>query len=223
MFMLVRTNPDVDKHAGLTWVIIDFQAPGVDFRPIKQMSGSFEFGQCFFDEVRTPLAHVVGGLNNGWKVATTTLGHERTGFIQPQVHDHEFWQMVDTARVYEKDKDPGFRQRLARAYTTSQLMRYSDMRLLENLAAGRPLGPESSLGKLIWSENLKSNGEMLMDMYGPAATVRPGSAGPAYEVDFWQDLFLVSRAASIYAGTNEIQRNIVAERVLGLPREPKLG
>ena len=108
---------------------------------------------------------------------------------------------------------PAFDSGWPAAYTSSQLMRYSHMRLLENLAAGRPLGPESSLGKLIWSENLKQNGELLMDICGPAATVRPGPAGPDYEVDFWQDLFLVSRAASIYAGTNEIQRNIVAERV----------
>ena len=222
IFILCRTDPDAPKHRGLTYVLADFTQPGVEFRPIRQMSGAAEFCEDFFDEARAPLFNVIGGLNNGWKVAMTTLGHERGGraTIAHLRYEREFWDLVETARKHARDRDPAIRRRLAWAYTQVQIMRYSGLRTLAQVAAGASPGPEASVSKLFWSEYHKKLGELATDIVGPESLLRP--EGDGYATTQWQDTFLASRAGTIYSGTSEIQRNIIGERALGLPKEPKV-
>jgi alkylation response protein AidB-like acyl-CoA dehydrogenase len=221
MFALVRTDQDAEKHAGLSYVLIPFTGPGVEYRPIRQMSGADEFCEDFLDGVRAPLFNVIGGLGNGWRVAMTTLGHERGGQITVQHlgYEREFWELVDTARKYGRDTDPLVRQQLAWAYTGVQLMRFSGLRTLAEVAGGRAPGPEASVAKLFWSEYHKRLGEIAVGIVGTDALLRP--EGPGYPTTAWQNVFLASRAGTIYSGTSEIQRNIIGERALGLPKGPK--
>jgi alkylation response protein AidB-like acyl-CoA dehydrogenase len=221
MFLLCRTDPDAEKHVGLSYVLIDFTGPGVRCRPIRQMSGAAEFCEDFLDGVRAPLFNVIGGLNNGWRVAMTTLGHERGGraTVQHLAFEREFWELAETARKRGKTADPLVRQQLAWAYTHVQLIRFSGLRTLAQVARGRPPGPEASVAKLQWSEYHKRFGEIAVGIEGPDALVRPG--GDDYPTSRWQDVFLASRAGTIFSGTSEIQRNIIGERALGLPREPR--
>src|SRR5580693_1494602 len=147
MFALCRTDPSVPKHAGLSYVLFDFTDPGVTYRPIRQMSGAAEFAEDFIDGVRAPLFNIIGGLNNGWRVAMTTLGHERGGraTVQHLAYEREYWELVEAARGRGRTADPLVRQQLAQAYTAVQLMRFSGLRTLARVAAGRPPGPESSI------------------------------------------------------------------------------
>ncbi|HUZ24142.1 MAG TPA: acyl-CoA dehydrogenase family protein [Streptosporangiaceae bacterium] len=221
MFLLCRTDPAAPKHAGLSYVLIDFTGPGVSYRPIRQMSGAQEFCEDFLDGVRAPLFNVIGGLNNGWRVAMTTLGHERGGRATT-AHlgfEREYWELVEAARKHGKNTDPLVRQLLARAYTSVQLMRFSGLRTLAQVAQGRPPGPEASVAKLFWSEYHKRLGEIAVAIEGSDALLRP--AGPGYPTGRWQNVFLSSRSGTIYSGTSEIQRNIIGERALGLPKEPR--
>ena len=151
MFLLCRTDPGVEKHAGLSYVLIDFTGPGVQYRPIRQMSGAAEFCEDFLDGVRAPLFNVIGGLNNGWRVAMTTLGHERGGraTVAHLGFEREFWELVETARKRGKTADPLVRQRLAWAYTQVELMRYSGLRTLAQLACGPPAGPGGLGGQAV--------------------------------------------------------------------------
>ena len=222
MFILCRTDPTVPKHAGLSYVLFDFTDPAVTVRPIRQISGSAEFAEDFFDGVRAPLFNVIGALGDGWRVAMTTLGFERgsSATVQYLGFEKEYWELVETARKHGKTTDPLVRQQLAWAYTQVQLMKYSGLRTLAQLAAGKQPGPEASLVKLFWSEYWRRVGEIAVAIEGPEALLRP--AGGNYPTDHWQDVFLAARAGTIYAGSNEIQRNIIGERVLGLPKEPRL-
>jgi alkylation response protein AidB-like acyl-CoA dehydrogenase len=222
MFLLCRTDPTVEKHAGLSYVLIDFTDPGVTYRPIRQMSGAQQFCEEFIDGVRAPLFNVIGGLNSGWRVAMTTLGHERGGraTVQHLGFEREYWELVESARKRGKDTDPLIRQLLAQAYTGVQLMRFSGLRTLAQVAQGRPPGPEASVAKLFWSEYHKRLGEIAMAIEGSDALLRP--EGDGYPTSPWQNVFLSSRSGTIYSGTSEIQRNIIGERALGLPKEPRL-
>jgi alkylation response protein AidB-like acyl-CoA dehydrogenase len=221
MFVLCRTDPSVPKHAGLSYVLIPFTGPGVSFRPIRQMSGAAEFAEDFLDGVRAPLFNVIGGLNNGWRVAMTTLGHERGGRATTAHlrYEREFWDLVESARKYGKASDPLVRQDLARAWTSVQLMRFTGLRELAQIAEGQQPGPEASITKLFWSEYHKRLGEVALGVTGADGLIRPD--GPGYPVTDWQNVFLSSRAGTIYSGTSEIQRTIIGERALGLPKEPK--
>jgi alkylation response protein AidB-like acyl-CoA dehydrogenase len=221
MFVLCRTDPAAEKHAGLSYVLISFTGPGVQYRPIRQLSGAAEFCEDFLDGVRAPLFNVIGGLGNGWRVAMTTLGHERGGRATT-AHlgfEREFWDLVEAARKRGKTTDPLVRQQLAWAYTGVQLMRCSGLAALAAAAQGRPPGPEASVTKLFWSEYHKRLGEIAVGIEGSDTLIRP--EGPGYPTSNWQNVFLSSRAGTIYSGTSEIQRNIIAERALGLPREPR--
>jgi len=222
MFALCRSDPSAPKHAGLSYVLFPFTDPQVRYRPIRQMSGASEFCEDFIDGVRAPLFNVIGGLNNGWKVAMTTLGHERGGAatVQHLGFEREFWELVDTARKYGRGTDPLVRQQLAWAYTGVQVMRFTGLRTLAEVAEGRPPGPEASVNKLMWSEYHKRLGEIAIGIVGTDALVRPEGAG--YPTTQWQNVFLSSRAGTIYSGTSEIQRNIIGERALGLPKEPRV-
>jgi alkylation response protein AidB-like acyl-CoA dehydrogenase len=222
MFLLCRTDPAAQKHAGLSYVLIPFTGPAVTYRPIKQMSGAAEFYEDFLDGVRAPLFNVIGGLNNGWRAAMTTLGHERGGraTVQHLRFEREFWGLVEAARKYGRTGDPLVRQQLAWAYTGVQLMRFTGLRTLALVAQGRPPGPEASIAKLFWSEYHKRLGEIAIGIAGPDGLIRPEGAG--YPTSTWQNVFLSSRAGTIYSGTSEIQRTIIGERALGLPKEPRV-
>ena len=236
MFLLCRTNPDVPKHAGLSYVLIDFTAPGVTYRPIKQMSGAAEFAEDFLDGVRAPLFNVIGGLGNGWRVAMTTLGNERGGraAIAHLSYEREFWDLVEVARKHGRTRDPLIRQRLAWAYQQVELMRYAGLRLLATLANQREPGPEASISKLQWSEYHRRFGELAADIVGASmlagedVATGDGDGGNAAgggggALGRWHEVLLLSRAGTIYSGTSEIQRNVIAERALGLPKDVQLG
>src|SRR3984885_9404142 len=222
MFVLCRTDAAAEKHAGISFVLIDFRDPAVTYQPVRQMSGAAEFAQDFLDGVRAPLFNVIGGLNNGWRVAMTTLGHERGGqaTVAHLRYEREFWDLVETARKHGKTEDPLVRQQLAWAYTHVEIMRFSGLRTLAQVAAGRQPGPEASVAKLFWSEYHKKLGEIAMAIEGADGLLRP--EGDGYAVSPWQGVFLSSRAGTIYSGTSEIQRNIIGERALGLPKEPRI-
>jgi len=221
MFALCRSDPDVPKHAGLSYILFPFKHPAVTYRPIRQMSGAAEFCEDFIDGVRVPLFNVIGGLGNGWKVAMTTLGHERGGAatVQHLGFERGFWELAETARKRGKDSDPLVRQQLAWAYTWVQVMRFSGLRALAQAAEGRQPGPEASVSKLLWSEYHKRLGEIAVGIVGTDSLIRPEGTG--YPTTQWQNVFLSSRAGTIYSGTSEIQRGIIGERALGLPKEPR--
>ena len=222
IFILVRTDPTVPKHNGISFVLLDFTSAGVEYRPIRQITGAAEFAEDFFDGARAPLFNVIGGLNNGWRVTMTTLSFERGGSatVQYMGFERSYWELVETARKFDRTSDPLIRQQLAWAYTQVQLMKFNGLRTLMQLAAGHSPGPEASIDKLFWSEYFKRVGELAVAIEGTSAMVRP--AGDGYATDAWQDAFLAGRPATIYAGSNEIQRNIIGERVLGLPKEPRV-
>jgi alkylation response protein AidB-like acyl-CoA dehydrogenase len=230
MFILCRTDPDAEKHRGISYVLIDFPGDGIEYRPIKQMNGASGFAEDFIDGARAPLFNVIGGLNNGWRVAMTTLGHERGGraTVAHLGFESEFWSLVETARKRGKIADPLTRQQLARAYTQVELMRFSGLRTLAALAAGRQPGAENSISKLFWSEYHKRFGDLAMSIEGADGLLRPdpgpdeGPDSSDYPVSPWQSVFLSSYGGTIYSGTSQIQRNIIGERALGLPKEPRV-
>jgi alkylation response protein AidB-like acyl-CoA dehydrogenase len=221
IFCVCRTDPAAPKHHGLSYVLVPMRDNHVTIRPLRQMSGATGFFEVFLDGARAPMFNLIGGLNNGWRVAMTTLGNERGGAAATQHlrFVREFWDLVATARERGKDTDPLVRQQLAWAYTQVEIMRYSGLRTLANLAARKEPGPEASINKLFWSEYHRRLGEIAMDVLGSDSLVRP--EGDGYATNRWQAAFLGSRAGTIYTGTSEIQRNIIGERVLGLPREPR--
>ncbi|MGO9195511.1 MAG: acyl-CoA dehydrogenase family protein [Acidimicrobiales bacterium] len=228
MFVLCRTDQGAPKHRGLSYVLVPMRRPdgssnGIHLQPLLQMSGASGFCQEFIDGARASLFNVIGGLNNGWRVAMTTLGNERGGRATTQHlrYEREFWDLVETARGVGRHDDPLVRQDLAWAYTQVQLMRYSGLRLLANLAAQKEPGPEASTNKLFWSEYHKRFGNIAVNLLGAQATIRPEGSG--YRTSRWQQVFLGSRAGTIFSGTSEIQRNILAERALGLRKDPVVG
>ncbi len=223
MFVICRTDASAPKHRGLSYVLVPFSpSNGFTVRPVRQLSGADEFCEEFLDGARAPLFNVINGLNNGWAPAMTTLGFERGGNATT-AHlgfEAELRELIELAQSNNKSKDPAIRQRLAWCYTQVQLMRYGGLRLLSNLAEGRQPGPEASGSKLLWSEYHKVFGELALDVVGAEAMVRP--SGDDYATTQWQDIFFASRAGTIYSGTSQIQRNIIGERALGLPREPQV-
>jgi alkylation response protein AidB-like acyl-CoA dehydrogenase len=221
IFVICRTNPDAPKHRGLSYVLVPFSPDnGIRVRPLRQMSGASGFCEDFFDSARAPLFNVIGGLDNGWAPAMTTLGYERGGNATTAYlgFEQEVWDLVDLAHKNGKAADPLVRQQLAWSYTQVEIMRFAGLRLLAGIAKGKEPGPEASVNKLYWSEFHKRFGEIAIAVTGAEAMVRPDGSG--YETGEWQDIFLSSRSGTIYSGTSEIQRNIIGERALGLPKEP---
>jgi alkylation response protein AidB-like acyl-CoA dehydrogenase len=222
-FVVCRTDPESSGHHGLSYLLVPMHQPGIEVRPLRQMTGSAEFNEVFFDGARTAREHVVGPVGEGWKVAMTTLGFERgTAFLGQQLaFEHEFSAVLDLARKHGIDREPVLRDELADSYIGLQVMRYNGMRMLTNLVQKGTLGPEASIGKLFWTSWHRRFGETAMRVLGTdALRIAPG-ASDAYQLDELHQIFMASRAETIYAGSSEIQRNIIGERVLGLPREPK--
>lgn len=218
-FVVCRTEPGSQRHRGLSYLLVPMRQPGVDVRPITQLTRTSEFNEVFFDGARTARDNVVGEVGGGWQVALATLAFERgVALLGHQVSfRRELDHLVDTARATGRDKDPVLRDRLARAYAELEILRYNTLRSLSNID-GPVAPPEASIIKLYWATWHRGLGELAIDVLGPAGLV---AEAPPYELDEFQRTFLFSRSETIYGGSNEIQKNIIGERVLGLPPEPK--
>jgi alkylation response protein AidB-like acyl-CoA dehydrogenase len=220
IFVLCRTDPAAPRHRGLSYVLAQFSPDnGIDWRPVRQLTGEANFCQDFFDGTRAPLFNVIGGINNGWRPAMTTLGFERGGSatIVYLGFELEFWDLVRDLERAGRTADPLVRQQLSWAYTQVALMRFHGLRLAARMAAGGEPGPEASIMKAFRTEYHRRFGELAVNLTGAAGMTRPD--GGNYALSRWQEVFLASRAGTIYSGTSEIQRNIMAERGLGLPRD----
>ena len=228
MFCLARTDPDAPKHRGISYVLLPMQREdgspnGIEIRPIKQITGGSHFTETFLTESRAPLDNVIGGLDNGWRVTMTTLGNERGGNATTQHvgFTKDFWRTVELARKQGKETDPVVRQELAWAYTQCEIMRFAGLRTLSEVVARKEPGPGASINKMFWSEYARRFGEIQMGILGAEAMVRPGDdEGDGYALSHVQRQFLSTRSGTIWGGTAQVQRNIVGERVLGLPKEP---
>ena len=228
MFCLARTDPDAPKHRGISYVLLpmrreDGTPNGIELRPIKQITGASHFTETFITEARAPVANVIGGLHNGWRVTMTTLGNERGGNATTQhvAYTRDFWRTVELARKQGKETDPVVRQDLAWAYTHCEIMRFAGLRTLSEVVARKEPGPGASINKMFWSEYAQRFGEIQMGILGAEAMIRPADeAGDGYALGRVQRGFLSNRSVTIWGGTAQVQRNIVGERVLGLPKEP---
>ncbi|NOX30869.1 MAG: acyl-CoA dehydrogenase [Actinobacteria bacterium] len=236
-FLLTRTDSTVAKHAGISYMLVPMNQPGVEIRPIKQVDSSEEFNEVFFTDARCPKDAVVGGVNNGWKVAMTTLGFER-GTSATTGHrrfERELEAIVDVARTNGKIDDPLIRQRLAWAHSKVEIMRINGLRSLADVLNGtNNAAAMGAMNKMNWSEYHRTVMELYLDIEGPLGQILTGSDDTAsipgvgrreateqYPVSAMQAAFFFSRSETIWGGTAEVQRNIVGERVLGLPKEPK--
>ncbi|MET9853683.1 acyl-CoA dehydrogenase family protein [Streptomyces sp. NPDC006450] len=210
-FVVARTTPGSRRHAGLSYLLVPMDQPGVEVRSIVQLTGTSEFNEVFFDGARTDAAHVVGAPGEGWAVAMATLGFERgVSTLGQQVgFRRELEDLAALARRNGAMADPLIRDRLVRAWIGLETMRASAL---------RP-GVAPSTAKLYWARWHRDLGELAMDVCGAPSLLAAGAHGDPYDLDDWQRLFLFSRADTLYAGSDEIQRTIVAERVLGLPKE----
>jgi alkylation response protein AidB-like acyl-CoA dehydrogenase len=219
LYVLCRTNPDAPKHKGISLLVIDRHQAGVDVRPIRNIADGLEFAEVFLTGARTPLDHVIGPVDAGWSVAMGALGFERATTLLPYqgVFQREMEELTALVRRRGRSGDPILRQRLAGAYIGLQIMRYSTFRMLTGLLRNGELGSESSVSKLYWANWHRDFGELLVDVLGTEGLL----TGDDYDLSPFQRSFLNSRAETIYGGANEIQRNIVGERVLGLPRGPQ--
>ncbi|HVM95858.1 MAG TPA: acyl-CoA dehydrogenase family protein, partial [Candidatus Acidoferrales bacterium] len=221
--LLARTDFEAPKAKGISFFILDMHSPGVTVRPLRQMTGSDEFNEVFIDNVRIPAENLVGELNHGWEIAQTTLSHERgTSPRQLVVHRVLLDELLKLACSTSRNgssaaADPVMRQRLAQAVIEQELFKLHNWRVLTGvLRHGKP-GPESSLVKLFWSEMSQRLHDAAMDVLGAAAQLTCGDRRVVAN-GRWQRSYLYYRSSTIFAGTSEIQRNIIAERVLGLPR-----
>jgi alkylation response protein AidB-like acyl-CoA dehydrogenase len=233
IFVLTRTDPDAPKHKGITFLLCPMDQPGVEVRPIKMMSGDSEFNEVFFSDARCPKENVVGEVNGGWAVAMTLLGYERgeAAATFPLMFRTELDRLVALARERGATADPLVRQRLAWAHSKVEIMRYLGLRTLTQFLNGHHPGPEAGTFKLYWSEYHREVTQLAVDILGPDA-MAPSGRWPAssFQTDApgapndsasWVGTSYNARAGTIYAGSSEIQRNILGEMVLGLPKEPK--
>ena len=219
IFVLARTEAGSHGNKGLSYLLVPLWQKGVIVRPIRQMTGDAEFNEVFFEDARTAADNVVSAPGDGWKVAMATLSFERgvSTLAQQMLYRNELDRIVARARENGAAGDPLIRQRLAEAYIGLKIMRYSALRMLTNSASGR-LSEAAYTYKLYWGMWHKKLGELAMDVLGPEGEVAPGAP---YEWSGLQGMFLFSRADTIYGGSSQIQRNIIAERALGLPKEPR--
>jgi alkylation response protein AidB-like acyl-CoA dehydrogenase len=213
--LLARSEQGSARHAGLTYLIADMHAPGVEVRPLRQLTGEAEFNEIFFTGVQIPVENVLGEIGGGWQVAMTTLLHERgtLGFALQAALEVQVRKLVALAR--DRGADPLLRDKIAREWTEMQALRMTNYRALSQLMKTGIPGPEGSIAKLVWSEANQRVTKLALELLGPDASL---AADNAPYGGYWQYQQLRSRGNTIEAGTSEILRNIVAERVLGLPR-----
>ncbi len=220
---LVRTDPEAPRHNGISMLAIPMRAKGVEVRPLRQITGESEFSEVFLDQVEVPVENLIGPENEGWRVAGTTLANERgaTFMWREQVlHEVAIGLLFRLSANRGDTGDAIVRQQLARTWIEVEIFRLHNARTLTRLASGQEIGPESSVIKLFWAEMSQRLYETAVSVLGPDALLSAGD-GHAIDRGRWVQGLLSSRAASIMGGTNEIQRNIIAERLLGLPREPR--
>jgi alkylation response protein AidB-like acyl-CoA dehydrogenase len=235
IFLLARTDPVSPRHKGLSFLLCPMDQPGIDVRPIVMLDGrSDEFNEVFFNGARTSVGNLVGQENGGWAVAMTLLGHERgeEAAINPIMFRAELDRLLALAVEYGRAGDPVVRDRLAWCYTQVETMRFLGYRILTGYLRDGALGPEASISKLFWSEYHQRMSELAMAIMGPHGLVPEGRQPPrAYRTDdpgvpndtaSWANIFLLNaRAGTVYAGSSQVQRNILGEAVLGLPKEPQ--
>jgi alkylation response protein AidB-like acyl-CoA dehydrogenase len=213
--LLGRSATAGEKHDGLTYLVVDMKSPGVEVRPLRQITGEAEFNEIFFTDVAVPRENLLGEVGDGWRVAMTTLLHERGtfGFALAGALDVAVRRLVALARE-RAGNDDLVRDRVAREWIDLQALRYTNYRALARLERSGVPGPEGSVAKLRWSEANQRLTKLAIEIIGPEAQVADGDGAPAY----WRYQQLRSRGNTIEAGTSEVLRNIIAERVLGLPR-----
>ena len=233
IFLLARTDATARRHRGISFLLVPLDQPGVEIRPIRALSGDSEFNEVFFTNATTAAANVVGEVNQGWAVAMTLLGHERgeEAATNPILFRAEFDRLLAMARGRGADRDPVLRNRLADAYARVETMRFLGLRILTAVLNGDGhLGPEASISKLYWSEYHQRLTQLALDVLGADAMVTEGRLPlRAYRTDdpgapntsgSWLGAFYNATAGTIYAGASEVQRNILGDSVLGLPKEP---
>jgi alkylation response protein AidB-like acyl-CoA dehydrogenase len=222
--ILCRTNPDVPKHRGLTGFMVDMHAPGVEVRPLRQMTGGSSFNEVFFDDVQVPDAWRLGDVDDGWNVAITTLMHERamvsggtnSGSSVPVT---SLGRLVGLLESVGRADDPLLRQQVARIYTEGCVASWTTRRAMDRVRSGQPPGPEFALGKLHRTENLRTLAAFVSSVLGPSLAADTGEWGTFA----WTQLVMGVPGLRVAGGTDEIQRNIIAERVLGLPKDAGSG
>ena len=233
--LLARSDPDVPKHRGISYFIFDMHAPGVEVRPLKQITGNAEFNEVFFDNVKVPAENLIGREGQGWELAQTTLGFERGGGLLGRVIHHQtgLSRLIEVCNEASRNggsalEDPVVRQKLGQMLVEVEVLHSAALRLLSRAEKGQRPGPESSIDKLFYSEMDKRHQEMIQSILGPYGQLEDLMPDLALspeapdEIDgTWVYNFLRSRAGTIYSGSSEIQKNIIGERVLGLPREPR--
>jgi alkylation response protein AidB-like acyl-CoA dehydrogenase len=220
-FVVCRTDSDAQpKHRGISYILVPMDQDGVEVRPIVQMTGDSEFSETFFSDARTSKDNIVGKENGGWAVAMGTLGFERGASTlgQQMLFQNELDQVIEIAKANGKAKDPLIRQRIAHAWSGLRIQRYHALRTLAGVDEGAEPPPAANISKLFWANWHRDLGKLAMDVMGADAEI---AAGAPYDLNGLQRMFLFTRSDTIYAGSNEIQRNIIGERVLGLPKEPR--
>ncbi len=233
IFVLTRTDSDAAKHRGISFMLCPMDQPGVEVRPIEMITGESEFNEVFFTDAKTSVDNVIGEVNGGWAVAMTLLGYERgeAAATTPVQFKVELDRLVAMAKERNAADDPVIRQRLAWAYSKVEIMRFLGMRTLTQFLAGHHPGPDASIFKLYWSEYHRLATELALDILGAEAMLIEGklpfssfsadAPGAPNDSGSWVGTFLNARAGTIYAGTSQVQRNIIGEMVLGLPKEPR--
>ncbi len=218
-FVLCRTDQEAPRHRGISYLLVPMDQPGVEVRPIKQLTGTGEFSEVFFDGARAAAGDVVGEVNGGWRVAMGTLAFERGASTlgQQLSFQTELDSVIEVARANGASTDPSIRRRIADMWARLRVMRLNALRTLSG-GDGARLSRPAMINKLYWATWHRDLGELAMDVLGPDAELVDGWP---YELTAAQRLFLFSRSDTIYAGSNQIQRNIIGERALGLPRGPR--
>ena len=245
VFVLCRTDPEAPRHKGISYLLCPMDQPGVEVRTIRQIDGGAEFCEVFFTDARCPAANVVGGLHDGWKVAMTTLGFERgtNATTSHRRFEKQLGEIIALAAERGASQDPVARQELAKAWTRVQIMRINGLRNLTGVLRGKDLSESqrdglralSATNKMFWSEHNQATLNLAIDIRGPEGQMLLGdpeteealpgygrrAPHPDYPASALQSSFFFSRSETIWGGTSEIQRNLVGERILGLPREPR--
>ncbi|HMS12245.1 MAG TPA: acyl-CoA dehydrogenase family protein [Microthrixaceae bacterium] len=233
IFVVARTDTNARPHAGMTFLLVPMDQPGIEVRPIEMLSGDSEFNEVFFTDVRCPRDAVLGEVGNGWSVAMTLLGFERgeAGAVLPVRFREELDRLLVLAADRGRSDDPLIRQRLAWCYSKVEIMRYLGLRTLTSFLAGHEPGPDAAITKLYWSEYHQVVTELAVDILGaeamvphgrwPSSSLSTDDPGSPPDSASWVGTFFTARAGTIYAGTSQIQRNIIGERILGLPKEPR--
>jgi alkylation response protein AidB-like acyl-CoA dehydrogenase len=218
--LLVRTDPAAPKHRGISCLMVDMKTPGITVKPLRQMTGEAEFNEVFFEDVAVPRANLLGAVNNGWHVAVTTMTHERGTMTMAMARGFEnsFSDLIGLCRKMGPRvlHDTLRRQRLAQLYIELQCLKYTAYRDFSKILRGAAPGPEGSISKINWEINQRIT-EFALELEGPAGQLVEGSPH-AVDMGRWQYEYMRARANSIEGGTSEIQRNTLAERMLGLPR-----